>query len=74
LLEPLLKIRRLHFTEFAALCAAEVQVALAEGNQEAARGWLGLWERGYPDHPQLPILRDRVRKRGWWSRLLGRRS
>jgi tetratricopeptide (TPR) repeat protein len=73
LLTPLLSQRRLHFSEFAALCMAEMNLFLAEGNREGARRWLELWESMDPEHPQLPEWRDRVRERSWTERLFGRR-
>jgi tetratricopeptide (TPR) repeat protein len=68
LLQPLLARTRLHFTEFSSLCAAEVEVALADGSRDAAESWLDLWRRGYPDDPNLPILREKVREHGWGQR------
>jgi predicted Zn-dependent protease len=68
LLQPLLARRRLHFTEFAALACAEIDLWLAKGNREAARSWLKLWEQADPDNPNLPIMRRRV-KGGLFGRL-----
>jgi len=31
-----------------------------------------MWEQALPDHPNLRIMKNRVYKRGWLSRLLGR--
>ncbi len=73
LLQPLLSRRRLHFSEFSALCAAEIQVALADGNRDAARTWFDLWQRGVPDHPQQEILRREIEGRSWFPRGWGRR-
>jgi tetratricopeptide (TPR) repeat protein len=70
LVEPLLAHNRLHYTEFAALCMAQIEIGLAEKNRPAAQSWLELWERGYPDHPALPRFRREVG--GLWSRLLRR--
>jgi tetratricopeptide (TPR) repeat protein len=60
MLDPLLARRRLHFAEFAVLCMAEIDVALAGGQPEAARSWVDLWESGEPDHPGIPHFRRRV--------------
>jgi tetratricopeptide (TPR) repeat protein len=73
LLTPLLSRRRLHFSEFAALCIGEISLFLAEGNREAARQWLQMWENADPDHPQIPEWRERVQPTGWAERLFGRR-
>jgi tetratricopeptide (TPR) repeat protein len=62
MLDPLLARRRLHFAEFASLCMAEIDVALAGGQLEAARSWVELWESGEPDHPGIPHFRRRVRE------------
>jgi tetratricopeptide (TPR) repeat protein len=65
LLEPLLKQRRFHVTEFTALAVAEVDLHLAHGEVEGARSWVEMLERGDPDNPQLPLLRSLLQKRGW---------
>ncbi len=62
LLRPLLERRRLHFTEFAALAAAEVELLLAEGNVGSAEQWLQLWEQGTPGHPAIAHWRQQVRR------------
>jgi predicted Zn-dependent protease len=67
LLDPLLAQRRLHFSEFASLCLAEIDLARARGEREAARSWLQLWEQAVPDHPLLPEARRLVRGPGWLS-------
>ncbi len=64
LLEPLLGNNRMHLSEFAALCEAHIQLHLAEGNREAARRWLSMWEDVDPDHPMLKACRRRVLRRG----------
>jgi Flp pilus assembly protein TadD len=70
LLEPLLQRQRLHFSEFAALAIAQIQLLLAERHPEAAQSWLEMWERVDPDHPQIPLMRQRIEPRGWLPRLL----
>ncbi len=65
LLEPLLARRRLHYSEFAALCSAEIELLLAEKNEEGARAWMEMWERGDPEHPQLERYRRLLRKPAW---------
>jgi tetratricopeptide (TPR) repeat protein len=52
--------RRFHFSEFSAWCTANVELCLAEGNRNAARGWLQMWESVYPDDHLLPDYRKRV--------------
>ena len=64
LLEPLLQNKRLHVSEFAALCEGYIQLCLAERNFDAARSWLDMWENVDPDHPMLEASRRRVPGRG----------
>lgn len=61
LLEPLLAIRRLHHTEFAALCSAQIEVAMAENKNEGARSWLAMWERMDPNAPGIKVYAARLR-------------
>jgi tetratricopeptide (TPR) repeat protein len=68
LLRPLLTHRRLHFSEFAALCQIQMELLLAEGNEESARSWLALWESGDPNNPRQESWRRRLgkpKKRSW---------
>lgn len=60
LLNGLMQRKKLHTSEFTALCRAQVQVWLADKNREAARTWIGLWERVDPDNPDLKIYQRRV--------------
>jgi tetratricopeptide (TPR) repeat protein len=61
LLDPLLMRPRLHITEFTAVCTAEVNLYLAQGNREQVEHWLGMWRRAAPDHPLLPGFESRLR-------------
>ncbi len=61
LLEPLLKRTRMHFGEFAALCTAQLHLALAEGNRDHAEQVLAMWRQAIPDHPALAMFEERVR-------------
>lgn len=70
-LAPLLEQRRLHTTELTALCAAHVDLLLAEGDREGAEVWFSLLEAASPEDPQLPALR--IQLSGGMS-LLGRIS
>jgi tetratricopeptide (TPR) repeat protein len=53
MLSPLMLRQRLHLTEFTALCQAEIEICLAEGQRDAAQSWLRMWEEIEPDHPDL---------------------
>jgi tetratricopeptide (TPR) repeat protein len=69
LLDPLLTRPRFHFSEFAAVCAAMIDVLLAKGEKDGARTWFDMWERTEPDNPQLDEFRGRVRTPRWVDRL-----
>jgi tetratricopeptide (TPR) repeat protein len=73
LLDPLMSRHRLHHSEFGALCNAQIELALARGNREAARSWLELWAGTDPDSPAIERLRRRIGQASWPRRLLGRR-
>ena len=45
--------KRLHFSEFSALCNAQIDVCVAEGSLDAARAWLEIWDQAIDDHPEL---------------------
>jgi tetratricopeptide (TPR) repeat protein len=62
LLDNLMQRKRLHVTEFDTLCAAQIELSLAEKNREAARSWFEMWERPDPENPQLNLYRQRVGK------------
>jgi tetratricopeptide (TPR) repeat protein len=65
LLAPLLTMRRLHITEFRALCSAQIDLLMEEGQRDGARTWLELWERADPDGPLLDHYRYRVEAPPW---------
>jgi predicted Zn-dependent protease len=73
LLEPLLSRQRFHFSEFAAVCSAEIDLFLRQGNQKAADSWLEMWASADPDHPAIPLLRQRLGQAGERRRRLGAR-
>jgi len=62
MLAPLLTQRRQHITEFAALCITQIEIHIAEMDLKGAQAWLGLWERGNPDHPMQPIMRQKIER------------
>jgi tetratricopeptide (TPR) repeat protein len=73
LLRPLLLRNRLHRSEFAALCSAQIALLLADGLREGAQQWLDIWKGSDPEHPAIAMWEERLNPRGWASRLLGRR-
>ncbi|MEW5987271.1 MAG: tetratricopeptide repeat protein [Chloroflexota bacterium] len=60
ILDPLLRRRRFHFSEFRAVAQAQMAIALAEGSQEGARHWLDMWAEVEPDHPGILQWRLRI--------------
>ncbi len=60
LLKPLQNRLRLHIGEFSALCMAQLNLFLAEGNREQAQHWLGTWQQTTADHPALASYQARV--------------
>jgi tetratricopeptide (TPR) repeat protein len=51
LLEPLLSLRRLHVSEFASLCGAQIQLAVCEARFDVARSWYSMLKQIAPNHP-----------------------
>jgi predicted Zn-dependent protease len=64
ILRPMLQQTRLHRSEFTALAAAEIELQLARGEPDGARSWLQMWEQMVPDHPQIPLMRRKIRAAG----------
>jgi len=61
-LEPVLDTPEFHTSEFTILCRAQIEIALAEGQNESARTWIHLWEQVDPDNPLLDQERLRVKR------------
>lgn len=64
MLEPLLRRRRLHFTEMAALTGAQIELLLKQGRSDAAKSWLSMFEQVCPDHPDIEVLRLLIERGG----------
>jgi tetratricopeptide (TPR) repeat protein len=64
LLNGLMQRKKMHTSEFAALCSAQIQIALKEKNREVARSWVEAWKRVDPDNPTLEIFRREVESPG----------
>ncbi|WP_257452659.1 tetratricopeptide repeat protein [Archangium lipolyticum] len=60
LLEPLLSQRSLHVSEISALCAAQMELLIAEEDAEDAWVWLHILETSHPGDPQVELYRDRL--------------
>jgi tetratricopeptide (TPR) repeat protein len=65
LLDPLLQRKKLHVSEMAALCSAQIELLLKEGRRDSARSWFQIFEQVCPEHPHLEIFRPRVQKLDW---------
>jgi Flp pilus assembly protein TadD len=65
ILNPLLQRKKLHVSEMAALCGAQIELQLKEGRRDSARSWFDIFEQVCPEHPSLEILRHRVYKPDW---------
>jgi Flp pilus assembly protein TadD len=61
LLAPLSKKPRLHQSEYAAWCSANISLLLAEGQPAAAREMLKAWEQLDPDDRRIKILKSRTK-------------
>jgi tetratricopeptide (TPR) repeat protein len=64
LLEPLMRLQKLHISEFRALAIAQIEIALAANQSEGARMWLDMWEQIDEGNPQLMNLQMRVKGPG----------
>lgn len=53
-LKPLEKRRRLHASEFSALCSTQIRLHTASGKHKSARTWLDIWKEIQPDHAAIP--------------------
>lgn len=53
LLKPVLRLPKLHISEFRVLARAEMDLALADNQAEGARTWLEMWRRIEEDNPEL---------------------
>jgi tetratricopeptide (TPR) repeat protein len=60
LLLPILKIRRIHYQNFALFSQMYLKLLVAKEELEKAQSWLGLWEELMPDHPLQEGWTDRL--------------
>jgi tetratricopeptide (TPR) repeat protein len=60
LLNDLMQRKKLHTSEFTALCQAQIQAYLKENNREAARSWVEVWEQVDPENPTLKMYQGRI--------------
>ncbi|MEM9218967.1 MAG: tetratricopeptide repeat protein [Cyanobacteria bacterium P01_F01_bin.150] len=62
LLYPLLSRDRFHFVEFGCFACVYIEFLVAKGEKESARSWLQMWEKVYPNDPQLGYWQSRLKK------------
>ncbi|MBX9787774.1 MAG: tetratricopeptide repeat protein [Pirellulales bacterium] len=60
LLAPIAQKRRLHASEYAAWCSANINLALAMCDPKAAKSFLSAWEQVDPDDDRIEIWKERV--------------
>lgn len=63
MLRPLMALGKYHISQFKSLCAAQIDLLLAEGNLDSARSWLEMWEGANPNDRSLDHFRPRVKPR-----------
>lgn len=77
LLAPIAEKRRLHVSEYAASCNANISLAMAKGDRKTALSFLNAWEQTMPDDGRVEIWKSRIQgRRGLRDRfrLLGGKS
>lgn len=62
MLRELLAAERLHISEYTALCGGQIDLALARGNGDSAQGWLEMWRKADPEHPQLKAVQTHIKR------------
>jgi tetratricopeptide (TPR) repeat protein len=62
LIDPLLRLKRIHVSEFTSLAAAQVSILLAEGKFDGATSWLELWQQADAEHPHLAYYWGKLRE------------
>jgi hypothetical protein len=61
-IDPLLRLKRMHVSEFTSLAAAQVSILLAEGKFDGATSWLELWQQADAEHPHLAYYWGKLRE------------
>ena len=60
LMLPLFNRKRLHVSEFTALCTVQAELAMKEEQWEGAEHWLSMWEQVEPENPDLENYQSRL--------------
>ena len=53
ILGRLMETKRLHITEYSALCACHIDFLIAKADLEGVASWFQMWRNGYPEDPTL---------------------
>jgi tetratricopeptide (TPR) repeat protein len=75
MVDGLMQRRRLHYSEFEALCMVQIDICIREDNRQAAHDWFDMWEQADPEDPQLEKYRLRVEQSepsSLWKNLMGK--
>ncbi len=52
--------KKLHVTEFGALCSVQISFLIKDGKPEGAISWYEMWEQGYPEDPNLDKYAEQI--------------
>ncbi len=52
-LDGLMMLRKMHLSEYTQMCRAQVDLALAQDNKDAAKSWLDMWQQVDPSDEQI---------------------
>lgn len=52
--------KKLHVTEFGALCAVQISFFIENDKPEGALTWYEMWEKGYPEDPKLDDYAEQI--------------
>ncbi len=69
LIQPLLRLSKLHISEFRALAKVQMEISLADNQAEAARTWLEMWEQVEVDNPEHIQWKMRIEGPNFMQRL-----
>ena len=57
LLAPLFERREFHYSEYDALCMAQIELLVMQGDLSSANEWFKMWEECNPKNPKLDFYR-----------------
>jgi tetratricopeptide (TPR) repeat protein len=59
-LNLLMQKKRLHFSEFSALCACQIEFSLSKNEYESADSWFNIWKQVDPDDPAQEKFEEKI--------------